>query len=66
MAHKKLNPAAPCRAHAGSEMQSWAATHLDHTTTALALKKILARVTVSPSVALVIAAHAGLLPEARQ
>ena len=65
MAHKKLNPAAPCRAHAGSEMQSWAATHSEFNTTALALKRILSRVAVSPSVALVIAAHAGLLKEGR-
>ncbi|MBN9454289.1 MAG: hypothetical protein J0I42_20320 [Bosea sp.] len=37
----------------------------EHTTTALALKRILSRVAVSPSVALVIAGHAGLLKEAR-
>lgn len=57
---EKLNPAAPGRALTGSELQSWAATHSDHITTAIALKKILARVVVSPSLALVIAGHAGL------
>lgn len=62
---EKLNPATPGRALTGSEMQSWAAAHSDNTTTALALKRILARVAVSEPVALVIAAHAGLLREAR-
>jgi hypothetical protein len=65
MKHKKLNPAAPARAHAGSEMQSWAACGSDTTTTVFAIKKILARVAVSQSLALVIAGHAGLLREAR-
>jgi hypothetical protein len=44
---------------------SSAASNSDHITTAFAIKKILARVAVSQSLALVIAAHAGLLREAR-
>ncbi|MNL87307.1 hypothetical protein D3C87_2163990 [compost metagenome] len=62
---EKLNPARALAGAAGSEMQSWAATHSEFNTTALALKRILSRVAVSPSVALVIAAHAGLLKEGR-
>lgn len=44
---------------------SCAASNSDCNTTAHAIKKILARVSVSEPVALVIAAHAGLLREAR-
>lgn len=65
MAHKKLNPASALTGAAGSEFANLTGCSSDFTTTALALKKILARVTVSPSVALVIAAHAGLLSEVR-
>ncbi|AMJ63060.1 hypothetical protein [Bosea sp. PAMC 26642] len=66
MTHKKMNPKAPCRAAKGSGTSiSSPAINSDNITTALALKRILARVTVSPSVALVIAAHAGFLPEGR-
>jgi hypothetical protein len=63
---EKLNPAAPCRALAGSgSLISSAAINPDNITTALVLKKILGRVAVSPSVALIMAKHAGLLREAR-
>ncbi|CAH1656737.1 conserved hypothetical protein [Hyphomicrobiales bacterium] len=63
---EKLNPAAPCRAHAGSgDLISSAAIDFHPTTTVFAIKKILARVSVSEPVALIIAAHAGLLREGR-
>jgi len=66
MRSKKQNPAAPARAHAGSgNLISSAAIDFHPNTTATAIKKILARVAVSPSVALVIAGHAGLVKEAR-
>lgn len=61
---EKLNPATPGRALTGSELQSWAAAHLDSSTQALALKVILARVAVSPHVASLLALHAGLGPQA--
>lgn len=61
-----LNPTAPGKASMGSgNLISSAAIDFHPTTTALALKRILNRVAVSPSVALVIADHAGLLREAR-
>jgi hypothetical protein len=62
---KMKNPTAPGRASMGSEIHSWGADGSDSTTTAQAIKKILARVSVSEHVALVIAAHAGLLQEGR-
>jgi len=63
---KKLNPAAPGRALAGSgDWISSAAIDFHPNTTALALQQILRRVAISPSVALVLAEHAGILREAR-
>lgn len=60
------NPATPARALTGfGTSLSSAASNSDHTTTAIAIKKILSRVAVSEHVALVIAAHAGLLREVR-
>ncbi len=59
------NPTAPGRAAMGSEIHSWGADGSDSTTTTQAIKKILARVSVSEHVALVIAGHAGFLREAR-
>jgi hypothetical protein len=65
MSHEKLNPASALAGAAGSEFANLTGCSSDFTTTALALKKILTRVAVSPSVALVIAVHAGLLREVR-
>jgi hypothetical protein len=63
---EKRNPTTPARALIGFGSQiSSPAIEPDHITTAFALKKILSRVAVSEPVALVIAAHAGLLREAR-
>lgn len=63
---KKLNPATPGRALTGSgTLISSAAIDFHPTTTAIAIKKILARVSVSEHVALVMAGHAGFLREAR-
>lgn len=62
---EKLNPTAPGRATMGSEIHSWGADGSDLTTTTLVIKKIMARVSVSPSLALAMAGHAGLLREAR-
>lgn len=62
----KTNPTAPCRASVRSgNMISSAAINPDNITAALALKQIYERVAVSEPVALVIAAHAGLLKEVR-
>lgn len=60
-----MNPTAPVTATAGSELLRWAASNSDLNTQRLALNTILRRVAVSEPVALTIAAHAGLLREAR-
>lgn len=64
MALKQSRPAALSSADLGNGL-CLAAVLPEHTTTALALKQIFRRVAVSEPVALVIAAHAGLLREAR-
>lgn len=61
---EKLNPATGAKAVAGS-IAFLAGCNSDHIITTLALKRIYSRVAVSQNVALVIAAHAGLLREVR-
>lgn len=63
-----LNEMRPATGQSGTGLGislSSAASNSEHSITAFAIKKILARVSVSEDVALVIAAHAGLLKEAR-
>lgn len=60
---EKLNPAAPARALAGSELQSWAATHSDLTTLPLIINRLQRRYAISAPHAVTIARLAGLGPK---
>ena len=66
MSRKRKNPTAPGKARMGSGSQITAAIDSpENTTTRLALKKIMARVAVSESVALLLAGHAIAVDRAR-
>lgn len=58
------NPTAPVSATAGPMNAFLAGSNMDSTTQKLALKVIFDRVAVSPSVAALMASHAGLGPQA--
>jgi hypothetical protein len=60
---ENVKPAAPGRALAGSELQSWAATHSDLTTLPLIINRLQRRYAISAPHAVTIARLAGLGPK---
>lgn len=60
---ENVKPAAPGRALAGSELQSWAATHSDHNTLPLIINRLRQQFAISAPHALTIARLAGLGPK---
>ncbi|MGW9331580.1 hypothetical protein [Bosea sp. NPDC055594] len=60
---ENVKPAAPAMALAGSELQSWAATHSDHSTLPLIINRLRQQFAISAPHALTIARLAGLGPK---
>lgn len=60
---EKLNPTTPGRALVGSELQSWAATHSDHTTLPILINRLQQRLAISAPHAATVVRLAGLGPK---